>query len=50
MRVCVSVCNYILSLQLIKLAKRLKKEKVAVDIVNFGETVSGVLSPILCVP
>jgi hypothetical protein len=27
-------------LQLVKLAKRLKKEKVNVDIVNFGEEVS----------
>lgn len=27
--------------QLVKLAKRLKKEKVNVDIINFGEEVSG---------
>lgn len=33
--------NYVLCkiLQLVKLAKRLKKEKVNVDIVNFGEEV-----------
>lgn len=30
---------YLLILQLVKLAKRLKKEKVNVDIINFGEEV-----------
>lgn len=33
------------SLQLVKLAKRLKKEKVNVDIINFGEEVRCVLRP-----
>ena len=31
--------------QLTKLAKRLKKEKVTIDIVSFGETVSVYLPP-----
>lgn len=33
------LCPNSLFLQLVKLAKRLKKEKVNVDIINFGEEV-----------
>ncbi len=32
-------CPNLLILQLVKLAKRLKKEKVNVDVINFGEEV-----------
>lgn len=35
----VTLCLSDYPLQLVKLAKRLKKEKVNVDIVNFGEEV-----------
>ena len=34
------LCHAIDSFQIVKLAKRLKKEKVNVDIINFGEEVS----------
>lgn len=37
---CHCLCPNPLLLQLVKLAKRLKKEKVNVDIINFGEEVS----------
>ena len=40
MYVCVILTNNCVILQLVKLAKRLKKEKVNVDVVNFGEEVS----------
>ena len=35
----ITLCLFEYCLQLVKLAKRLKKEKVNVDIVNFGEEV-----------
>jgi len=37
----VNVCLF--TSKLVKLAKKLKKEKVNIDIVNFGEDVSGTL-------
>lgn len=42
---CISscLCPNLLILQLVKLAKRLKKEKVNVDIINFGEEVRVIL-------
>lgn len=36
--------------QMVRLAKRLKKEKVNMDIVNFGEDVSFIHSPLPFLP
>lgn len=36
--------------QMVRLAKRLKKEKVNMDIVNFGEDVSFIYSPLPFLP
>ena len=48
LKYCEPSLTYILcDSQLTKLAKRLKKEKVTIDIVSFGETVSVYLPPTL---
>lgn len=44
-----SACPNLLFLQLVKLAKRLKKEKVNVDIINFGEEVRNSLLCFVCI-